>query len=42
MALCHCASFLFGVLVAVLFVFGFCFFCSFCFACLVEFFASFA
>ena len=31
----------FGVLVAVLFVFGFCFFCSFCFACLVGFSASF-
>ena len=39
MALCHCASFLCGVLVAVLFAFGFCFLCSFCFACLVGFFA---
>ena len=39
MALYHCASFLCGVLVAVLFAFGFCFLCSFCFACLVGFFA---
>ena len=37
MALCHCASFLCGVLVAVLFAFGFCFLCSFCFACFVGF-----